>query len=153
MLTGVNTAYIVVSPKLRLLARWCLPLSRVLYRINRHTGTPVNAVWLSALLACLLGLISFAGSAAIGAVFTLTVIAQYISNSIPITARVLGGQPFTPGPFNLGRFVSLSSSFDVLELIDMPRRVSPSQSSRFRGWFSWRSCCSSPRRRRWNRPR
>lgn len=81
-----------------------LPGSRFLYRINRYTGTPVNSVWTSAFLAGLLGLLAFAGPAAIGAIFTLGVVAQYVSNSIPIAARFLGGQPFKHGPFNLGRF-------------------------------------------------
>ncbi|KAF7799180.1 hypothetical protein EIP86_010411 [Pleurotus ostreatoroseus] len=81
-----------------------LPGSRFLYSVNRYSGTPVNAVWTSAFLAGLLGLLAFAGPAAIGAIFTLGVVAQYISNSIPIAARFLGRQPFKHGPFNLGRF-------------------------------------------------
>jgi len=55
-------------------------------------------------LACLLALLAFAGGAAIGAVFSLAVIGQYVAYSIPIAARFVGGQPFTPGPFNLGKF-------------------------------------------------
>lgn len=35
------------------------------YSVNRYTGTPVNSVWTSAFLAGLLGLLAFAGPAAI----------------------------------------------------------------------------------------
>ncbi|KAJ7038980.1 APC amino acid permease [Mycena alexandri] len=81
-----------------------LPFSRFLYKINSFTGTPVRCVWFSATCAGLLGLITFAGPAAAGALFTLGVIGQYVANSIPITTRWLGGQPFKKGPFNLGAF-------------------------------------------------
>jgi amino acid transporter len=67
--------------------------------------SPVNAVWVTAFLSLLLALLAFAGPAAIGAVFSLAVIGQYLAYSIPTTARFVGGQPFTPGPFNLGKFV------------------------------------------------
>ncbi|KAF7376941.1 putative amino-acid permease C11D3.08c [Mycena sanguinolenta] len=81
-----------------------LPYSRFLYKINRYTGTPVRCVWLSAICAILLGLITFAGSEATAALFTLGVVGQYIAYSIPITARYLGGQNFKRGPFHLGLF-------------------------------------------------
>lgn len=54
----------------------------------------------------LLGLLSFAGPAAIGAIFTMGVVCTYTAYSIPIAARHLGGQKFTPGPFSLGFLVS-----------------------------------------------
>lgn len=75
--------------------------------MNTHTRRPVNAVWFTVVASLLLGLLTFAGSAAISAVFSLVVVGQYVTYSIPISARFLGGQKFTPGPFNLGRFVSL----------------------------------------------
>ncbi|KAJ6631199.1 APC amino acid permease [Mycena sp. CBHHK59/15] len=81
-----------------------LPFSSVIYRINPYSGTPVNSVWVSATIAGLLGLLSFAGPAAIGAIFSLSVVAQYISDSIPIAARFLGQNDFQPGPFSLGKF-------------------------------------------------
>lgn len=59
----------------------------------------------SAICAALLGLVTFAGPAATGAIFSLGVIGQYAANSVPIAARVFGGQPFAPGPFSLGAFV------------------------------------------------
>ncbi|KAJ6543330.1 amino acid/polyamine transporter I [Mycena sp. CBHHK59/15] len=60
-----------------------LPFSRFLYNINSFTGTPVRCVWRP---------------------FTLGVVGQYVANSIPITARYLGGQEFKRGPFHLGAF-------------------------------------------------
>ncbi|KAJ7195278.1 amino acid permease-domain-containing protein [Mycena haematopus] len=85
-------------------ATGALPFSSFLYKINAVTGTPVRCVWFSAAGAVLLGLITFAGPAATGALFTLGVVGQYVANSIPIAARYLGGQPFTKGPFHLGAF-------------------------------------------------
>jgi len=68
---------------------------------------PVRCVWFAAAIALLLGLLSFAGPNAIGAVFSLSVIAQYMAYSIPITARHLGGgkKKIPRGPFHLGIFV------------------------------------------------
>ncbi|KAF8874578.1 amino acid/polyamine transporter I [Gymnopilus junonius] len=80
-----------------------LPFSKVLYRINKTTGTPVMCVIFCAVVAILLGLLSFAGTAAVGAVFSMGIVCQYIAYSIPIMARHLGGKEFTPGPFSLGR--------------------------------------------------
>jgi amino acid transporter len=82
-----------------------LPLSKYLYRINSSTGTPVVAVVVSATCAMLLGLLSFAGPGAINAIFTMGIICIYAAYSVPIAARHLGGQNFTPGPFNLGKLV------------------------------------------------
>ncbi|KAF7347019.1 putative amino-acid permease C11D3.08c [Mycena venus] len=81
-----------------------LPFAGFLYRINPYTGTPVRCVWFSATCAMLLGLITFAGSQATAALFTLGVVGQYMANSIPIAARYLGGQKFQRGPFHLGLF-------------------------------------------------
>lgn len=79
-----------------------LPFSRYLYRVNGYTQTPVNCVWFTTIAAILLGLLSFAGSAAIGAVFTLGVAAQYIAIAIPIASRFKFPNKFRPGPFTLG---------------------------------------------------
>ncbi|KAJ7903166.1 amino acid/polyamine transporter I [Mycena leptocephala] len=81
-----------------------LIFSPFLYNINPTTSTPVRGVLFSAICAALLGLVTFAGPAATGAIFSLGVIGQYAANSVPIAARVFGGQPFAPGPFSLGAF-------------------------------------------------
>jgi len=80
-----------------------LPFSGLLYRVNRHTQTPVNCAWFSAFIALLLGLLAFAGSSAISAIFSLGVVALYMAYIIPIISRFAGGTEWTPGPFNLGR--------------------------------------------------
>ncbi|EPQ50384.1 APC amino acid permease [Gloeophyllum trabeum ATCC 11539] len=81
-----------------------LPFSRFLYRIHPSTQTPVNCVWFVAFLAALLCLLSFAGAAAVGAVFTLNAAASYVAYCIPITARYVFENDFKPGPFSLGRW-------------------------------------------------
>lgn len=87
-----------------------LPFSSVIRRVNASTGTPVCAVWCAVLISALLGLLSFAGPSAIGAIFSLVVVGQFTAYSIPICARFLGQNSFTPGPFTLGRAVSIQSS-------------------------------------------
>jgi amino acid transporter len=101
-----------------------LPFSRYLYKISSVTGTPVNCVIFCAFGAMLLGLLSFAGEVAIGAIFTMGVICQYISYSTPIAARFIGGNTFVPGPFYMGRlsapvaYIALSfMAFMVLVLL------------------------------------
>lgn len=82
-----------------------MPFSAWLYRMNSFTKTPVNTVWFSVFVAALLGLLAFAGEAAIGAVFSISVIGLYIAYTIPIGARFLfKGHNYKPGPFNLGAF-------------------------------------------------
>ncbi|KAJ7223478.1 amino acid/polyamine transporter I [Mycena pura] len=79
-----------------------LPLSGWLYHMNSRTRTPVHAVVFLALMAILLGLLSFAGPLAISAVFTMAIVCQYIGWTTPIVARWVGGQTFVAGPFKLG---------------------------------------------------
>ncbi|KAF8606392.1 APC amino acid permease [Ceratobasidium sp. AG-I] len=100
-----------------------MPFSGWLYRMNEFTETPVNTVWFSVFIAALLGLLAFAGDAAIGAVFSacgkscsslkysdyvaqqISVIGLYIAYTIPIGARfIFKGHNYKPGPFNLGAF-------------------------------------------------
>lgn len=56
-----------------------LPFSGWLYRMNKYTKTPVNTVWFTCAFALLLGLLAFAGTQAINAVFALSVVAPYIA--------------------------------------------------------------------------
>ncbi|KAF8330575.1 amino acid/polyamine transporter I [Cantharellus anzutake] len=84
-----------------------LPFSRYLYRMNSFTGTPVNTVWFSGIGAALLGLLSFAGPAAISAIFSISVMGLYIAYSVPIMCRFAfrgSANRFEPGPFYLGRW-------------------------------------------------
>ena len=61
-----------------------LPFSNWLYRMNGYTKTPVNTVWFVAILAMLLGLLAFAGTSAINAVFALSVTALYVGKWLVI---------------------------------------------------------------------
>jgi amino acid transporter len=81
-----------------------LPFSSILYRMNSFTGTPVNTVWFVAAISIILGLLAFAGAAAIDAIFAISVTALYIAYSIPIIARFIFTNDFKPGPFSLGIF-------------------------------------------------
>ncbi|KAG1875108.1 amino acid/polyamine transporter I [Suillus tomentosus] len=83
-----------------------LPFSRYLYRINRHTGTPVNTVWFDTICALAIGLLSFVSTEAIDAVFTISVTASYIAYITPITTRFAFKNDFKPGPFHLGKLDS-----------------------------------------------
>ncbi|KAF8206095.1 hypothetical protein K438DRAFT_1480678, partial [Mycena galopus ATCC 62051] len=89
------------------------PFSSILYRRNPYSGTPVNRVWFSATITVLLGLLAFARPTVSGAVFTTSVVAQYMTNSIPITGRFLGQNGFKPGPFYLGKFSPLVAAITV----------------------------------------
>ncbi|OJT12376.1 hypothetical protein TRAPUB_11078 [Trametes pubescens] len=80
-----------------------LPFSRFISRVNKRTLTPVNAVWASALIALLLGLLVFAGPTTYTSIFSLGIAGQYTAYCIPILSRFLGGREWAPGPFALGR--------------------------------------------------
>ena len=85
-----------------------LPFSRFIRQINPHTKTPIYGVWMGAAAALALGLLGFAGSDAITAVFALGVAGQNVAYCIPIVARILSGKRFVHGPFYLGKWVSES---------------------------------------------
>ncbi len=105
-----------------------LPMSRVFYRLNAHTGTPVNCTVACASGASLLGLLMFASPAAINAVFTIPIICQYVTFTIPIMARFFAGKEFVPGPFSLGTWVSLYG----MPLLEVERLCLVGTSGRFR---------------------
>ncbi|KAJ3836744.1 amino acid/polyamine transporter I [Lentinula raphanica] len=100
-----------------------LPLSRILYRMNNRTQTPVHAVFFCAGLSLILGLISFAGPVAITAVFTMSVVCQYIGFTVPIIARFVGGSRFVHGPFNLGCMsgpvACIASAYMIFMIVSM----------------------------------
>ncbi|KAK6440478.1 GABA/polyamine transporter [Oleoguttula sp. CCFEE 5521] len=83
----------------------CLPFSFLLKKVNTRTQTPVNAVWFNSLVGCLVLLLIFGGSIAIGAIFSIGALAAFVAFTIPIFIRVFFvGNNFRPGPWNLGRF-------------------------------------------------
>jgi len=75
-----------------------LPGSRWLRKVNRTTRTPVVAVWFVTTIGALLGLLVFAGPVAIGAIFSIGAIAQYVAFTFPIFLKlVVAGDKFRPG--------------------------------------------------------
>jgi amino acid transporter len=56
----------------------CFPFSNVWKQVNRHTKTPVNAVWLNCAVGILCLLLIFGGDLAIGALFSIGAIAAFV---------------------------------------------------------------------------
>ncbi|PWN48329.1 amino acid transporter [Violaceomyces palustris] len=84
-----------------------LPFSGWVYRINGYTLTPVNSAWYSTLISLALGLLGLINEAAVGAVFSLSVIGASIAYAIPIAARLMGPKEnFKPGAWYSGDFWS-----------------------------------------------
>ena len=83
----------------------CFPYSWWIKRVNRHTQTPVNAVWFNTGIGICMTLLIFGGTVAIGAIFSIAAVAAFVAFTIPIFIRVFFvGDRFRPGPWNLGRF-------------------------------------------------
>ncbi|CAL5869620.1 uncharacterized protein PFLUO_LOCUS3850 [Penicillium psychrofluorescens] len=83
----------------------CFPLSRYWKRVNSYTQTPVNAVIINAVLGIFMCLLILAGDVAIGALFSIGAIAQFVAFAIPIFIRVFFvGNRFRKGPWHLGPF-------------------------------------------------
>jgi amino acid transporter len=83
----------------------CFPLSRLWKQVNPYTQTPVNAVILNAVLGILMCLLILAGNVAIGALFSIGAIAQFVAFAIPIFIRVFFvAHRFRKGPWHLGPF-------------------------------------------------
>lgn len=83
-----------------------LPFSNWVYRINSYTLTPVNSAWWSAACSALFCLLGLVNAVAVGAVFSLSVIGASIAYTIPILARLMSPEKFTPGVWYLGDFWS-----------------------------------------------
>ncbi|GAA2319219.1 amino acid permease [Streptomyces violaceusniger] len=81
-----------------------LPGSRLWQRVSSHTQTPVLAVWLSVVVACVLALPSLYSETAYGAVTAINVIGITPAYAIPIFLRLRAGDRFQPGPWHLGRW-------------------------------------------------
>ncbi|KAL3830851.1 hypothetical protein ACJIZ3_019653 [Penstemon smallii] len=81
-----------------------MPFSPFWHKVNKQ-GVPLNAVWLSALIAFCMALTSLGNLVAFQAMVSTATIAVYIAYALPIFFRVtLARNSFTPGPFNLGRY-------------------------------------------------
>ena len=75
-----------------------LPGSRWWKRVSRRTYTPVNAIWFVLAVGALLGLLMFASPVAIGAIFSIGAIAQYVAFTFPTALKLfVVGDKFRPG--------------------------------------------------------
>ncbi|ODV89773.1 hypothetical protein CANCADRAFT_46176 [Tortispora caseinolytica NRRL Y-17796] len=83
----------------------CFPMSRFWRKVNTHSQTPVNAVFMNATIGALLCLLMFGGSTAIDAIFSVGAIAAYIAFATPTFVKVFFvGKKFRRGPWHLGPF-------------------------------------------------
>jgi amino acid transporter len=84
----------------------CFPYSNVWKKVHPLTKTPVNAVIINGILGILMCLLIFGGEVAIGALFSIGAIAQFIAFAIPIAIRVfvIDDTRFRRGPWHLGKF-------------------------------------------------
>ena len=81
-----------------------LPGSALWRRVSSRTQTPVAAVWLSVVVACVLALPSLYSATAYGAVTAINVIGITPAYAIPVFLRLRAGARFQPGPWSLGRW-------------------------------------------------
>jgi amino acid permease (GABA permease) len=81
-----------------------LPGSRWWKRLNPHTQTPVNAVWLVMVLAGICGVVGFS-AAALTSLGGAAVIGLYTSYAVPIFLKITSGRnKLKKGTFSLGRW-------------------------------------------------
>lgn len=98
----------------------CFPLSRIWKKVDSRTKTPVNAVIINAVLGILMCLLILAGDVAIGALFSIGAIAQFVAFAIPICIRVFFvGNRFRRGPWHLGPFGPYIGAAGVLFVLLM----------------------------------
>ena len=81
-----------------------LPGSSVWRKVSARTQTPVNAVWLSVVVAGVLALPSLYSATAYGAVTAINVIGITPAYAIPIYLKLRAGGRFERGPWHLGRW-------------------------------------------------
>ncbi|XP_031384819.1 amino-acid permease BAT1 homolog isoform X2 [Punica granatum] len=94
-----------------------MPFSSVWHKVNEQE-VPVNAVWLSAVIAFCMALTSLESYVAFEAMVSIATIGSYIAYALPTLFRVtLARKSFVPGPFNLGRFSILAGWVAVLWVI------------------------------------
>lgn len=80
-----------------------VPASKIWYKINRRTQTPVYSVWLLVFWCIAINLIGLGSYTAIAAIFNVTAIALDWSYMIPVICKMCNNK-FEPGPYNLGRW-------------------------------------------------
>lgn len=110
-----SVAFFVVTTALQANARSFYAFSRdhglpdggFFAKVNKRTGTTINAVWLVIAPCILLGCLGLASYDALSAIFALAALGMDMSYLIPIVCRqIFQDHPevrFQPGPFTLGR--------------------------------------------------
>ncbi|CAJ2504102.1 Uu.00g114960.m01.CDS01 [Anthostomella pinea] len=79
-------------------------VSRPLKKVNRHTLTPINAVWFNTTIGIMLLLLIF-GGAAIDAMFSIGAIGAFVAFTTPIFIKIVFVRnKFRRGPWHLGAF-------------------------------------------------
>jgi amino acid transporter len=79
-----------------------LPFANYIKIVHPKLSTPINAICFSAIVAMCIGCISLIGSTAANALFSLSVLGNYISWMTPQLLRFIGSVSFVPGKFYLG---------------------------------------------------
>eukprot|EP00243_Klebsormidium_subtile_P001390 TRINITY_DN123_c0_g1_i3.p1 TRINITY_DN123_c0_g1~~TRINITY_DN123_c0_g1_i3.p1 ORF type:complete len:282 (-),score=52.89 TRINITY_DN123_c0_g1_i3:613-1458(-) len=81
-----------------------IPGSSIWRRIHPRLKVPVNAVWLCAFIACLLGLPILKLNVVFSAITSVATIGWMGGYGVPIFFRmIIAGSRFQPGPFSLGK--------------------------------------------------
>ncbi|KAF2090345.1 amino acid transporter [Saccharata proteae CBS 121410] len=90
-----------------------IPLSNVWTKINKRTGTPIYAVWITVFWCIAINLIGLGSYTAIDGVFSVCAIALDWSYVIPIMCKLIFGK-FKPGPWNMGKLSFLVNAYACL---------------------------------------
>lgn len=80
-----------------------LPLSRIWFRLNPRTDTPLPAVWLYVTLCVCVNLIGLGSHVLITAIFNVCAVALNWSYCIPILCKLFFPERFERGPWHMGR--------------------------------------------------
>ena len=97
-----------------------VPGHKYWHRLHPSTRTPVNAVWMSVIVAFILGLPSLyqvgGASVAFFAIVSIGTVGLYISYGIPIFLR-MRSKTFKQGPWNLGKWSPLINGIAVVWVV------------------------------------
>ncbi|KAL5514455.1 hypothetical protein ACEPAG_2543 [Sanghuangporus baumii] len=97
-----------------------LPDKRFFSKVWKVTGTPINAVVLTVIVATIFGLLDLASVVAVNAIFSITAVALDLSYMIPVIAKLciwIQKNPsvtFEPGPFHMGKIGYFVNVYAVL---------------------------------------
>lgn len=91
-----------------------LPLSRVWFRMNSRTGTPVPAVWLYVALCITVNLIGLGSHILMAAIFNVCAVALNWSYCIPILCKLIYPTRFEKGAWSLGMFGTFMNVYSII---------------------------------------